>query len=380
MRNRLRFAMWMGLSFGCGVAVTMWSIAEKARVDGGPRLLSQVEASEPEPTQVRARSMERDDPPPQAERSADGTASLLDKLWARHFASGRDESDPGARPASRRAIKNGSLEVLPSFESKTSPLSASEERADPQPGTVDIADPDWRTIRGIVRYDGLPPHEHPIQIGDPICAARLHSMRHDYRIDPVGSMADVLVFVRSPALRRAAPSAVAVDVAFDGCAMQPSIAVYAPDQAIRFVNQGRAPLELESSDAIHHVVLAGQSWLVSFRTLRTLNRLQSPIHFTSATHPWAEIDGVGLAHPFWTVTQQDGRFAINGLEAGVYELEAWHPKLGLQFIKGIEISPGAHHEDVVIAYAPQLAQAAPFEAVGRGASEASEDRGSSRSR
>jgi hypothetical protein len=33
-------------------------------------------------------------------------------------------------------------------------------------------------------------------------------------------------------------------------------------------------------------------------------------------------------HPFYSVTSTDGKFTISGLEAGTYEITAWHEKLG----------------------------------------------------
>ena len=37
-----------------------------------------------------------------------------------------------------------------------------------------------------------------------------------------------------------------------------------------------------------------------------------------------------LTHPFHSVTEADGAYAIAGLPAGSYEIEAWHEKLGTQ--------------------------------------------------
>jgi hypothetical protein len=47
-------------------------------------------------------------------------------------------------------------------------------------------------------------------------------------------------------------------------------------------------------------------------------------------HPWMSAYGSVMAHPFFAVTQKDGKFEIKGLDAGTYEIEAWHEKLGVK--------------------------------------------------
>jgi hypothetical protein len=37
-----------------------------------------------------------------------------------------------------------------------------------------------------------------------------------------------------------------------------------------------------------------------------------------------------FTHPFFSVTSTDGKFTISGLDAGTYEITAWHEKLGTQ--------------------------------------------------
>ena len=49
-------------------------------------------------------------------------------------------------------------------------------------------------------------------------------------------------------------------------------------------------------------------------------------------HPWMGAWCAVLSHPFFDVTEKDGKFTITGLEAGTYEIEVWQERLGTQSI------------------------------------------------
>lgn len=55
---------------------------------------------------------------------------------------------------------------------------------------------------------------------------------------------------------------------------------------------------------------------------------QIPVTLTCDVHPWMRAYAAVLAHPFFAVTGSDGAFALRGLPAGTYQLEAWHERLG----------------------------------------------------
>lgn len=44
-------------------------------------------------------------------------------------------------------------------------------------------------------------------------------------------------------------------------------------------------------------------------------------------HPWMLTWCAVMDHPFFDVTAKDGKFKIEGLKAGTYEIEAWHERL-----------------------------------------------------
>src|SRR5258705_7863341 len=47
-------------------------------------------------------------------------------------------------------------------------------------------------------------------------------------------------------------------------------------------------------------------------------------------HPWMTAWIGVFTHPFFSVTSTDGKFTISGLDAGTYEITAWHEVLGTQ--------------------------------------------------
>jgi uncharacterized protein (DUF2141 family) len=47
-------------------------------------------------------------------------------------------------------------------------------------------------------------------------------------------------------------------------------------------------------------------------------------------HPWMTAYAAVLTHPFYSVTSKDGKFTIQNLDPGTYQIEAWHEKLGTQ--------------------------------------------------
>ena len=72
----------------------------------------------------------------------------------------------------------------------------------------------------------------------------------------------------------------------------------------------------------------------------TFGRPEITVRIKCDIHPW-EDGRIGVfPHPFYAVTNADGRFEIPGLPPGKYVLEAWH-ELYIPVTAEIEISEGA---------------------------------------
>ena len=64
-------------------------------------------------------------------------------------------------------------------------------------------------------------------------------------------------------------------------------------------------------------------------------------------HTWMSAYVVITSSPYSAVTDENGDFVIEGVPAGVYEIEVWHEKLGKQSIKVAPTSERTLHIDFV---------------------------------
>jgi hypothetical protein len=57
---------------------------------------------------------------------------------------------------------------------------------------------------------------------------------------------------------------------------------------------------------------------------------EAPFPVKCDVHPWMQSYIAVMDHPYFMVTSTDGKFKIDNLPAGTYEIEAWHEKMGVQ--------------------------------------------------
>jgi plastocyanin len=188
------------------------------------------------------------------------------------------------------------------------------------------------TIEGVVHFVGIPPAPRTITVtSDPTCAA---AHPDGLRVADVrtadGTLADAFVYVAAGLEDRAfAVPTEPVVIDQRGCWYVPRVAGVRAGQ----------PIVFRSSDATLHNVhgepQASPRWnfgLPGKDTERALT-LHGPevlVPVRCDVHPWMRLDLGVVAHPYFGVTADDGRFRFPGVPAGRYTLAAVHPRLGRQ--------------------------------------------------
>ena len=99
------------------------------------------------------------------------------------------------------------------------------------------------------------------------------------------------------------------------------------------------PLEILNSDPTLHNIHAlpkgnaefnnGQP-IQGMKMSHTFDKAEVMVPFKCDVHGWMNAYVAVLPHPYFMVTDKDGKFDLPNLPPGTYTLEAWHEKLGTQ--------------------------------------------------
>jgi len=216
----------------------------------------------------------------------------------------------------------------PSADGPTPAASAPAEPTAASPGPQGSA-----AISGIVRYDGEIPPSRPVKMdADPGCAKK-HDSPPPSEMLVMGennTMANVFVRVKAglPGGSYPIPAAPAV-LNQDGCRYVPHVLGVMQGQTVKILN----------SDGLLHNVHALPKVNKAFNMAMPATRTEAEVTFDQQeemfkikcdVHPWMGAYVQVMAHPFFDVTADDGRFELRGLPAGSYEIEVWHERLGTQ--------------------------------------------------
>jgi plastocyanin len=97
------------------------------------------------------------------------------------------------------------------------------------------------------------------------------------------------------------------------------------------------PLDILNSDPTLHNIHAQPSANQEFnvgqpvqgmKTTRTFTAREVMVPFKCDVHGWMNAYAGVLDHPYFAVTNLDGRFELKSLPPGTYTVEAWHERLG----------------------------------------------------
>jgi len=187
-------------------------------------------------------------------------------------------------------------------------------------------------VKGTVTLDGMAPKNAAIKMNaDPICLRenKTPQFQETFEVGSDGkSLANVFVYVKDGL------GNYVYDTPTDPVTIDQKECRYHPHVFGMRVGQ---PLVILNSDPTLHNIHAlpkgnaefntGQP-IQGMKTTHTFDKPEIMVPFKCDVHGWMNAYVGVLDHPYFAVTDKDGKFDLKTLPPGSYTIEAWHEKLG----------------------------------------------------
>lgn len=116
----------------------------------------------------------------------------------------------------------------------------------------------------------------------------------------------------------------------EGCKYSPHVNVVRRNQTVYIMNPDKIFHNVNCAPKVNtpqNRAMPGNVRVIEF----VFDKMEpEPFRFKCDVHPWMMAWCDIVDHPFYDVTEKDGLFAIENLDPGEYEIEAWHERLGKQ--------------------------------------------------
>ncbi len=244
-------------------------------------------------------------------------------------------------PSSTTVTQGGGAarEHAPPVGAKTPAKAAVADEAaagDPPPGADAAAAGDASGVKltGQVVYRGSPPAQRAVYMTKDAKCAELHGgkpvLDEDLIVSSDGGVKNAFVRVQrgAPKIDYPMPEKPAV-LSQEGCMFRPRVQGVRVGQRLLVANVDPVTHNVRSFPVQNPAFNFGQPPDTDPRE-RIFEKAEREIEIQCDFHLWMHAYLFVMDHPFFSVSNDDGTYAIEGLPQGEYTLEAWHEKLGKQ--------------------------------------------------
>jgi hypothetical protein len=196
-------------------------------------------------------------------------------------------------------------------------------------------------ISGLVRYHGRAPRPGKVKLSGDCAYCRRFNLKEEHLlVSKKGGLRNVAVFLQRVTRGKALPSKTPV-MAERRCTFVPHVLTVTAGSKILLHNQDPV------LNTFHAIARPSGRTLFNLGTPKKDMKYKRRIRPTGViemrcdVHPWERAYIISVDHPYHTVTDSDGSFALELIPPGDYTLALWHEKLGAKK-KQLSLGPGQH--------------------------------------
>ena len=186
-------------------------------------------------------------------------------------------------------------------------------------------------VTGSATLEGAPRPNEPIRMNaDPVCVKETkgEQRQETFVVGAGGALANVFVYVKDglDGYVHDPPAGVAT-LDQKGCRYVPHVFGVRVGQQLDILNSDPTLHNIHAQPSANQEFNVGQP-VQGMKTTRTFTAREVMVPFKCDVHGWMNAYAGVLDHPYFAVTDLDGRFELKSLPPGTYTVEAWHERLG----------------------------------------------------
>jgi len=216
--------------------------------------------------------------------------------------------------------------------SSSSSDAAGGGAAAPPAGATKIDSATVGELKGGVTIDGTAPKNADIKMNaDPVCvkANTTPQFQETYEVGSDGkALANVFVYVKDGLGNYAYdPPTDTAQIDQHNCRYHPHVFGMRVGQPLTILNSDPTLHNIHAVPKTNQEFNTGQP-IQGMKTMHTFTAKEVMVPFKCDVHGWMNAYVGVLDHPYFSVSDKDGKFDIKNLPPGTYTIEAWHEKLG----------------------------------------------------
>ena len=184
------------------------------------------------------------------------------------------------------------------------------------------------TLKGHVKYAGKAPKSKKLRMdADPVCGSS-HSgpvFSESFKMSADGSMAEAIVYLTKVSYSGGAPK---TPVVLDqkGCVYEPHVFGLVTGQELLIKNSDATLHNIHSRPKINKEFNFAMPKVVKKKTTSFSLSEPEPFYIKCDVHPWMKTWVLVSDHPYFSVTDENGNFSIDGIPPGTYDVVCWQEK------------------------------------------------------